>query len=127
LSVSVSNYFPFALCHYTSLLYLVAPESQIGSLAFSVLLVSSLVMGIVLNFTMFWCTIVNSALTTTIVGVLKGVVTTVSLYPSWNSLSVPFSHCSSKVLELSTSYTICFICFSDPRFCSVGRCGSTCS
>ncbi|KAF8110859.1 hypothetical protein N665_0078s0052 [Sinapis alba] len=29
-------------------------------------------MGIVLNFTMFLCTIVNSALTTTIVGVLKG-------------------------------------------------------
>lgn len=39
----------------------------------------SLVMGIVLNFTMFLCTIVNSALTTTIVGVLKGVGSTVSL------------------------------------------------
>ena len=38
----------------------------------------SLVMGIVLNFTMFWCTICNSSLTTTIVGVLKGVFTTVS-------------------------------------------------
>lgn len=36
-------------------------------------------MGIVLNFTMFLCTIVNSALTTTIVGVLKGVVSTVSI------------------------------------------------
>ncbi|KAL0557718.1 hypothetical protein IC582_006268 [Cucumis melo] len=33
-------------------------------------------MGIVLNFTMFLCTIVNSALTTTIVGVLKGVGST---------------------------------------------------
>ncbi|XXG58363.1 hypothetical protein AAC387_Pa04g0687 [Persea americana] len=46
------------------------------SLPFLVILVISLVMGIVLNYTMFLCTIVNSALTTTIVGVLKGVVST---------------------------------------------------
>ncbi|ONK69659.1 uncharacterized protein A4U43_C05F25380 [Asparagus officinalis] len=45
-------------------------------LSFCVILILSLVMGIVLNFTMFWCTIVNSALTTTIVGVLKGVGST---------------------------------------------------
>eukprot|EP00258_Populus_trichocarpa_P029421 XP_024445440.1 UDP-galactose/UDP-glucose transporter 7 isoform X2 [Populus trichocarpa] len=47
-----------------------------NSLSFLVILVISLVMGIVLNFTMFLCTIVNSALTTTIVGVLKGVGST---------------------------------------------------
>ncbi|OAY69389.1 putative UDP-sugar transporter DDB_G0278631 [Ananas comosus] len=47
-----------------------------NSLSFSVILILSLVMGIVLNFTMFLCTIVNSALTTTIVGVLKGVGST---------------------------------------------------
>ncbi|KAG9456024.1 hypothetical protein H6P81_000532 [Aristolochia fimbriata] len=47
-----------------------------NSLPFLVILILSLVMGIVLNFTMFWCTIVNSALTTTIVGVLKGVGST---------------------------------------------------
>lgn len=47
-----------------------------NSLYFLVILVLSLVMGIVLNFTMFLCTIVNSALTTTIVGVLKGVGST---------------------------------------------------
>ncbi|PIA58893.1 hypothetical protein AQUCO_00400031v1 [Aquilegia coerulea] len=46
------------------------------SLSFLVTLILSLVMGIVLNFTMFLCTIVNSALTTTIVGVLKGVGST---------------------------------------------------
>nr|CAB3469564.1 unnamed protein product [Digitaria exilis] len=49
---------------------------QTAYLSFSFILVVSLVMGIVLNFTMFWCTIVNSALTTTIVGVLKGVGST---------------------------------------------------
>ncbi|KAF1865236.1 hypothetical protein Lal_00004610 [Lupinus albus] len=46
------------------------------SFSFLAILVISLVMGIVLNFTMFLCTVVNSALTTTIVGVLKGVGST---------------------------------------------------
>ncbi|KAG0473996.1 hypothetical protein HPP92_015853 [Vanilla planifolia] len=46
------------------------------SFTFFVVFVLSLVMGILLNFTMFFCTIVNSALTTTIVGVLKGVGST---------------------------------------------------
>ncbi|XP_017420574.1 UDP-galactose/UDP-glucose transporter 7 isoform X2 [Vigna angularis] len=49
---------------------------QSYSFSFLMVLILSLVMGIVLNFTMFLCTIVNSALTTTIVGVLKGVVST---------------------------------------------------
>ncbi|XP_027942209.1 UDP-galactose/UDP-glucose transporter 7 [Vigna unguiculata] len=50
--------------------------AQSYSFSFLMILILSLVMGIVLNFTMFLCTIVNSALTTTIVGVLKGVVST---------------------------------------------------
>lgn len=51
---------------------------QSYSFSFLLILILSLVMAIVLNFTMFLCTIVNSALTTTIVGVLKGVGSTVS-------------------------------------------------
>ncbi|XP_023002432.1 UDP-galactose/UDP-glucose transporter 7 [Cucurbita maxima] len=47
-----------------------------NSFSFLVIFLLSLVIGIVLNFTMFLCTIVNSALTTTIVGVLKGVGST---------------------------------------------------
>ncbi|KAM3208306.1 hypothetical protein ACQJBY_063148 [Aegilops geniculata] len=54
-------------------------SEKTASASFSVILLISLVMGIVLNYTMFWCTIVNSALTTTIVGVLKGVGSTVRL------------------------------------------------
>lgn len=50
---------------------------QSNSFSFLVLLFLSLVMGMALNYTMFLCTIVNSALTTTIVGVLKGVGSTV--------------------------------------------------
>ncbi|RZC73704.1 hypothetical protein C5167_049184 [Papaver somniferum] len=50
--------------------------TQAISFSFLMVLILSLVMGIVLNFTMFLCTIVNSALTTTIVGVLKGVGST---------------------------------------------------
>eukprot|EP00249_Psilotum_nudum_P012569 c23858_g1_i2 orf=508-1623(-) len=49
---------------------------KMGSLGFLVMLIVSLFMGIFLNYTMFLCTMVNSALTTTIVGVLKGVGTT---------------------------------------------------
>ncbi|XP_068648710.1 UDP-galactose/UDP-glucose transporter 7-like isoform X2 [Aristolochia californica] len=66
--------FSFDLFGYT--MALASVFFQANSLSFLVILILSLVMGIVLNFTMFWCTIVNSALTTTIVGVLKGVGST---------------------------------------------------
>jgi len=55
---------------------LVLLYEKANSIMFLVILIVSLVMGIVLNYTMFLCTIVNSALTTTIVGVLKGVGST---------------------------------------------------
>ena len=44
--------------------------------SFVVLFMTGAVMGCLLNFSLFLCTITNSALTTTIVGVLKGVVST---------------------------------------------------
>lgn len=59
------------LPHSLSVLY-----EKAHSLPFLVIVILSLVMSIALNFTMFLCTIVNSALTTTIVGVLKGVGST---------------------------------------------------
>lgn len=65
--VIVTGEFPKSL----SLLF-----EKADSISFLVMLLLSLLMGIVLNYTMFLCTIVNSALTTTIVGVLKGVGST---------------------------------------------------
>eukprot|EP00271_Cylindrocystis_brebissonii_P005046 TRINITY_DN16997_c0_g1_i1.p1 TRINITY_DN16997_c0_g1~~TRINITY_DN16997_c0_g1_i1.p1 ORF type:complete len:393 (+),score=71.88 TRINITY_DN16997_c0_g1_i1:881-2059(+) len=47
-----------------------------ASVPFTLMMLLSLFMGILLNFTMFLCTLLNSALTTTIVGVLKGVGST---------------------------------------------------
>ncbi|XP_008779598.2 UDP-galactose/UDP-glucose transporter 7 [Phoenix dactylifera] len=57
--------------HSLSIVY-----DKASSLTFLIILILSLVMGIALNYTMFLCTVVNSALTTTIVGVLKGVGST---------------------------------------------------
>ncbi|KAF6165675.1 hypothetical protein GIB67_012572 [Kingdonia uniflora] len=48
-----------------------------SSLAFLAVLIISLVMGIVLNYTMFLCTSISYVLITTIVGVLKGVGSTI--------------------------------------------------
>lgn len=47
-----------------------------NSLAFAVLFVVSLIVGVLLNFSLFFCTISNSALTTTIVGTLRSVLGT---------------------------------------------------
>ncbi|KAI9192152.1 hypothetical protein LWI28_018903 [Acer negundo] len=65
--IIITGEFPYSL----SLLF-----AKSNSFSFLAILLLSLVMGIALNFTMFLCTIVNSALTTTIVGVLKGVGST---------------------------------------------------
>lgn len=65
--ITITGEFPLAVALLTA---------KLESLTFCVVLILSLIMGIVLNFTMFLCTIVNSALTTTIVGVLKGVGST---------------------------------------------------
>ncbi|KAH6774298.1 UDP-N-acetylglucosamine transporter family [Perilla frutescens var. frutescens] len=78
-SITASCLYPFSyssslLPENFQILYLCYLQSN--SFSFLVLLFLSLVMGIALNYTMFLCTIVNSALTTTIVGVLKGVGST---------------------------------------------------
>lgn len=46
-------------------------------------LVVSLFIGVLLNYSLFLCTLVNSALTTTVIGALKGVVATVSRSTFW--------------------------------------------
>lgn len=76
------------------------------SSGFATAMVMSLVMGIVLNYTMFLCTIVNSALTTTIVGVLKGVVTTVSaVSPAQRKGSSTFrTYCNFSVLSVLSEH-----------------------
>ncbi|KAG5244489.1 UDP-sugar transporter [Salix suchowensis] len=71
LSLPVLTFLIIITGEFPSSLALLFAKSN--SLSFLLILVISLIMGIVLNFTMFLCTIVNSALTTTIVGVLKGV------------------------------------------------------
>ncbi|CAF1711854.1 hypothetical protein Bca4012_007852 [Brassica carinata] len=84
-SIEIMFYNSFLSLPFLSFLIIVTGEfpnslslllAKCSYLPFLVMLVLSLVMGIVLNFTMFLCTIVNSALTTTIVGVLKGVGST---------------------------------------------------
>jgi solute carrier family 35 protein len=89
-SIEIMFYNSFLSLPFLSILIIVTGEfpnslslllAKCSYLPFLVILILSLVMGIVLNFTMFLCTIVNSALTTTIVGVLKGVGSTVSINP----------------------------------------------
>jgi solute carrier family 35 protein len=84
-SIEIMFYNSFLSLPFLSILIIVTGEfpnslslllAKCSYLPFLVILILSLVMGIVLNFTMFLCTIVNSALTTTIVGVLKGVGST---------------------------------------------------
>lgn len=75
LSLPFMVIFIFASNEYKIALPLLVNKME--STTFAVEAVLSLVMGMILNLTMFWCTIVNSALTTTIVGVMKGVVSMV--------------------------------------------------
>ncbi|XP_048436539.1 UDP-galactose/UDP-glucose transporter 7-like [Pyrus x bretschneideri] len=84
-SVEIMYYDSFLCLPFLKLLIVATGEfpdslslliAKSNSLYFLVILILSFIMGIVLDFTMFLCTIVNSALTTTIVGVLKGVGST---------------------------------------------------
>lgn len=88
--IIVTGEFPTSL----SLLY-----AKSASIYFFVMLVLSLVMGIILNYTMFLCTIVNSALTTTIVGVLKGVGSTTLGFFILGGVQVHFLNVSGLVIN----------------------------
>ena len=55
----------------------VATAATFGTLPLASLILFCSIMGILLNFALFWSTQLNSALTTTIIGVMKGVVTTI--------------------------------------------------
>ncbi|BBG95377.1 UDP-N-acetylglucosamine transporter family [Prunus dulcis] len=79
-----------------SLLLLIAKSN---SFYFLVILILSFVMGIVLNYTMFLCTIVNSALTTTIVGVLKGVGSTTLGFVLLGGVQVHFLNVTGLVIN----------------------------
>ena len=78
------------------------------SLAFLPLLFASLLMGSLLNYCLFLCTLCNSALTTTIVGTLRSVLGTVSLlsslFPSMSFCPFPsqFLNVQSSLHILST-------------------------
>ena len=61
---------------FTALPALQAAISQHGTTHIIALLIVCSISGVALNFSMFWCTLLNSALTTTIVGTLKGVIVT---------------------------------------------------
>lgn len=54
-----------------------AGASRLGVGAMSALLLFCSMAGILLNFALFWCTQLNSALSTTIAGVMKGVLATI--------------------------------------------------
>ncbi|KAD4178671.1 hypothetical protein E3N88_27348 [Mikania micrantha] len=88
--IIVTGEFPSSL----SLLY-----AKSASIYFFVMFVLSLVMGIILNYTMFLCTIVNSALTTTIVGVLKGVGSTTLGFFLLGGVEVHFLNVSGLVIN----------------------------
>ncbi|KAJ0768877.1 hypothetical protein HanLR1_Chr03g0106671 [Helianthus annuus] len=88
--IIVTGEFPSSL----SLLY-----AKSASVYFFVMFVLSLVMGIILNYTMFLCTIVNSALTTTIVGVLKGVGSTTLGFFLLGGVQVHFLNVSGLVIN----------------------------
>lgn len=59
-----------------SIFFRLYTSAAAASASFPVLLATCAILGTLLNLSLFLCTINNSALTTTIVGVLKGVLTT---------------------------------------------------
>ncbi|PHT34695.1 hypothetical protein CQW23_26495 [Capsicum baccatum] len=78
----------------------------ICSISFLAILFLPLVMGIVLNYMMFLCTIVNSALTTTIVRVLKGVGSTTLGFVMLGGVEVHALNVTGLVIN--TTGDVCF-------------------
>ncbi|GJP75539.1 hypothetical protein CLOP_g5972 [Closterium sp. NIES-67] len=82
----------------TSIPRLIELSSGPDSLGFAILFVVSLAVGVLLNYSLFFCTISNSALTTTIIGTLRSVLgTTIGFFVLGGVKATPLIVAGSSV------------------------------